>query len=185
MSASAHLRNAMAAEALLLSTHTLFLSSEVGAIPASALKEALSAPFPVIAMAMLDREGRETDPSVFRYHWGGGIRVAYKIIGKDGIAGDFGGQRDRLGGHRAFRYLPLDGVGTGFLLVDNRVFEAGITFAETPYQLHLDGEGFAIAARSAGFEVAGMTESAVARRTDRTPEGPLPGKVEFKSATSR
>jgi hypothetical protein len=121
----------------------------------------LSAGRPVVALATLDANGKDCDPTLFRYLWGGGIRVAWKAVGADGVASGTRGQRVTIGEQRSFRVMPLDGVGRGFVLVRRDVLDAGVRFAVTPFARHLDGEGFALEARSKGFEVAGLTEIAV------------------------
>lgn len=148
----------------------LFVGGEVASIPSDALKLALATGYPVVAVAMVDGTGNEVDLSVHRYHWGGGIRVTYKIRGEDGVASASRGQRDYLGGQKAFRLVPLDGVGRGFVLARREVLDAGVCFAEVPYNLHLDGEGFALMARISGFEVAGMPEFMVMRRDEGVSE---------------
>lgn len=142
----------------------LFIGGEVGRIPSDALHLALAAGYPVVAVAMVDAAGKEVDLSVHRYGWGGGIRVTYKIRGEDGVASASRGQRNYLGEQKVFRLVPLDGVGRGFVLTKREVLDAGVCFAEAPYNLHLDGEGFALMARLSGFEVAGMTEFVVTRQ---------------------
>lgn len=139
----------------------LFVDQNVTHIPPTALVDALESGYPVVGLAALNVDGDEVDDSVYRYHWGGGIRVSYKIRGEDGIADNLRGQRDQLSRHKAFRMVPLDGVGTGFVLAARTVFDSGVKFAEEPYKMHLDGEGFALAARANGFEVAGLTELSV------------------------
>ncbi len=139
----------------------LFVDAGVTAIPPGALKAMLSAQRPVVALSARDGAGKEADPSVFRYVQGGGIRTVYKIRGEDGVADADRGQRDYLSGIRAFAQVPLDGVGHSFVLVRREVFEQGVTFAETPYHLHMGGEGLALMARHKGFEAAGLTDLVV------------------------
>ena len=157
MARSAVMRNALADAAGRLADWALFIGGEVTSIPADALRQGLEAGYPVVGLGMLDAQGAETELSAHRYNWGGGIRVTYKIRGADGVASASRGQRDFLSGQKAFRLVPLDGVGRGFVLVHRDVLQADIRFAETPYHLHLDGEGFALMARGHGFEVAGLT----------------------------
>lgn len=154
---SAVLRNALA-DAATDTDFVMFVGGEVEDMPALVLKQALETAYPVVGLPMVDEHGNEVDQSVYRYHWGGGIRVTYKIRGDDGLASSAKGQRDYLTDQKSYRLLPLDGVGRGFVLVDRAVLDAGVQFAETPMDLHLDGEAFALSARRAGFEVAGMTE---------------------------
>ncbi len=160
---SAAMRNALADAVGAQADWVLFVGGEVNAIPADALRQGLEAGYPVVGLGMLDASGREVDLSTHRYNWGGGIRVTYKIRGQDGVASAGRGQRDFLSGQRAFRLVPLDGVGRGFVLVHCDVLRADIHFAEQPYHLHLDGEGFALMARHNGFEVAGLTGLFVTR----------------------
>lgn len=160
MIASATLRNALV-EAAGDSEWVLFLGGEVEAVPPAILRDALEVGHPVVGLAMVDAAGDEVDLSVHRYHWGQGIRVTYKIRGSDGLANAARGQRVFLSGQKSYRLVPLDGVGRGFVLVRRDVLDAGVRFADRPMDLHLDGEAFALSARRAGFEVAGMTELAV------------------------
>lgn len=157
---SAILRNALA-DGSGHADWVLFIGGEVRTVPPEALRAALAAGHPVVGAAMVDAEGNEVDFSTHRYHWGAGIRVTYKIRGADGIANWRRGQRDCLMDQKVFRTVPLDGVGRGFVLADRAVLDAGVCFAEAPYNLHLDGEGFALMARISGFEVAGITSFVV------------------------
>lgn len=154
--ASAKLRNALA-DAPHDADWEMFVGGEVGHMQPETLKKALSFGRPIIALRGETAAGEQLDRSVYRYHWGGGIRVGYKIVGEDGIAGDNGDQREFLDRLRAFPLIPLDGVGRGFVLIAKEVFEAGVRFAEEPHELHLDGEGLALMAREKGFESAGYT----------------------------
>lgn len=162
MVASAALRNALA-DAVGSPDEVLFLGAEVDDMPVLVIKQALEAGHPVVGLAMVDETGAEVDLSVHRYHWGQGIKVTYKIRGDDGLANPARGQRDYLTEQKSFRLVPLDGVGRGFVLVNREVLDAGVRFAEAPMDLHLDGEAFALSARRAGFEVAGLTEVQVVR----------------------
>lgn len=159
---SAVLRNALV-EASGDAAWVLSVGGEVADMPPAALRAALATGYPVVGAAMVDADGKEVDFSTHRYHWGAGIRVTYKIRGADGVANWRRGQRDYLLDQKVFRTVPLDGVGRGFVLVDRAVLDAGVCFAETPYNLHLDGEGFALMARVSGFEVAGATSFVVRR----------------------
>ncbi|MBU1174828.1 MAG: hypothetical protein KKH72_05445 [Alphaproteobacteria bacterium] len=150
-------------DAARVADYVLFAGSGVTDIPPGALKAMLAADKPVVALAAVDADGKEADLSVFRYHWGGGIRVVYKIRGPDGLAEPARGQRDYLRDVRAFAQVPVDGVGHSLMLVRRDVLDAGVRFAETGYHLHLGGEGFALMARHNGFEVAGLTEWQVTR----------------------
>jgi hypothetical protein len=141
----------------------LFVDSRVTGIPAGALKAMLSANKPVVALGARAGDGTEADLSVFRYTWGGGIRVVYKIRGEDGLADPARGQRGYLSHLKAFAEIPLDGAGQSCVLVRSDVLDAGVRFAEVPYHLHLGGEGLALMTRHKGFEVAGLTELAVER----------------------
>ncbi len=141
----------------------LFVDAGVTGIPQGALKAMLSADKPVVALAAQGDGGQQADLSVFRYRWGGGIRVVYKIRGEDGLADPQKGQRDYLCDLRAFAQVPLDGVGQSFVLIRRDVLDKGVRFAEMPYHLHLGGEGLALMARHMGFEAAGLTEWAVTK----------------------
>jgi hypothetical protein len=141
----------------------LFLDNGVTAIPPDALRAMLSADKPVVALGARIGDDKEADPSVFRYTWGGGIRVVYKIRGEDGLADPERGQRAYLPDLKAFAQIPLDGAGQSCVLVRRDVLDAGVRFAEMPYHLHLGGEGLALMARHKGFEAAGLTELAVER----------------------
>ena len=141
----------------------LFVDSRVTDIPPDALKAMLSANKPIVALAATDATGGAADRSVFRYNRAGGIRLVYKIRGDDGLADAAKGQREFLGELKAFAQVPLDGVGHSFVLVRRDVLNAGVRFAETPYHLHLGGEGFALMARHEGFEAAGLTGLEVRR----------------------
>ncbi len=143
---------------------TLFIGGEAGDVPPDALRQALSAGYPVVALGMRAPSGEDLDLSTHRYARGGGIRVMFDVVGPDGVATAARGQRVYPGVQRAFRLVPLDGVGRGFVLVNRDVLKAGVRFAETPLHLHLDGEAFAIDARLHGFEVAALTELAVSPR---------------------
>lgn len=142
----------------------LFVDGGLEHVPAEALTSLLETGYPVAAATTIDADGIETDPSIYRYTNGGGIRVSWKIRGKDGLADAKTGHRQYLTGLKAFRLIPLDGVGQGLVLVRRDVLAAGARFAEAPYHLHLGGEAFAMMAREKGFEVAGLTEIAVRRR---------------------
>ena len=139
----------------------LLADESVADVPSEALKAMLSADKPVVALAARTVDGREIDRSVFRYHWGGLFKVMYKVRGADGVADPDKGQRDFLTDTLAFAQVPLDGVGQSFVLIRRDVLEAGVRFAETPYHMHLGGEGFALMARHKGFEAAGLTDLVV------------------------
>ena len=153
----AHLANAAEADA----DFVLFVDAAVTAIPTNALTEMVAAQKPVVALGAETGDGETADASIFRYTWGGRFRVVYKSRGEDGIADAAKGQRSFVRDTRCFAQMPLDGTGHSFVLVRRDVLEAGVRFAETPYHLHLGGEGFALMARHKGFEVAGLTELAV------------------------
>lgn len=161
MAHSACLRNGLFRAVGAQNDWLLFVGGLVGFVPPEALKSALACGYPIVGLGMLNADGAEADFSTHRYHWGGGIRVSYKIRGADGLANAARGQRDFLSGQKAFRLVPLDGVGRGFALINRAVFAAGVGFAETPYNLHLDGEALVLKARERGFECAGMTGIAV------------------------
>ena len=59
--------------------------------------------------------------------------------------------------------LPLDGVGSSFVLLSRGVLEAGVNYAEAPYKLHSGGAALGIMARDRGFEVAGLPQVEVVR----------------------
>jgi hypothetical protein len=141
----------------------LLVGGGVRQIPPDALRRLLGVSRPVVAAALRD-EADEPDIAVFRYNWGPDFRILHKL---DGTSGQV--RRDRNFRYvpedqRAFPLFALDGVGDDFVLIDRAVIEAGARFAETPYKLHLNGEGFAIMARDLGFESAALTDLIVSRR---------------------
>jgi hypothetical protein len=141
----------------------LLVGGGVRQIPPDALRRLLGAGRPVVAAALRDEAG-EPDIAVFRYNWGPDFRTLYKLGGTSGQV-----RRDRHFRYvpeeqRAFPLFALDGVGDDFVLIDRAVIAAGARFAETPYKLHLNGEGFAIMARDLGFESAALTGLVVSRQ---------------------
>ena len=155
--------NRLLARAAARTGRLLLVGGGVRQVPADALRRLLGAGRPVMAPALRDESG-EPDISVFRYNWGPDFRTLYKL---DGTSGQV--RRDRHfryvpDDQRAFPLFALDGVGDDFVLIERAVIAAGIRFAETPYKLHLNGEGFAIMARDRGFEAAALTGLVVSRQ---------------------
>jgi hypothetical protein len=142
----------------------LLVGGGVRQVPPDALRRLLGAGRPVVAAALRDEAG-EPDIAVFRYNWGPDFRTLYKL---DGTSGQV--RRDRHFRYvpedqRAFPLFALDGVGDDFVLIDRMVVAAGVRFAEMPYKLHLNGEGFGIMARDLGFGSAALTGLVVSRQT--------------------
>jgi hypothetical protein len=144
-------------------TKLLLVGGGIRQVPPDALRRLLGVNRPVAVAALRD-EANEPDIAVFRYNWGPDFRILHKL---DGTSGQV--RRDRNfrcvpEDQRAFPLFALDGVGDDFVLIDRAVIKAGARFAETPYKLHLNGEGFAIMARDLGFESAALTDLIVSRR---------------------
>lgn len=134
----------------------LLVDGRVRDIPPDAIEQMLAARRPVVAANCVDEAGADADPALFRYKDGGSFKVLYKDGGRSGQVQRQPHFRKRLSEQKVFSMLPLDGVGESFVLVRRDVIAAGVRFAETPYKLHLGGEGFGIMARDKGFEVAGL-----------------------------
>ena len=143
--------------------HVLLVDGAVTSIPADAIQRMLGTGRPVVAANVVDETGAPADDQLFRYEKGAPFRVLYKDGGRDGVVRRDKGFRTDLGKQKVFAMLPLDGVGTSFVLIDRAVIEAGVRFAEAPYKLHLGAEAFGIMARDRGFEVCGLTELEVVR----------------------
>jgi hypothetical protein len=133
----------------------LLVGGLVRTIRADAIQTALGAGTPVVAANALLADGG-ADLSVFRYRHRPVFRILYKVGGVSGAVLPLPEHRAVLGEQRAFRIVPLDGVGDGFVLIDREVIAAGARFAEERYKLHLNGEAFGLMARDLGFEVAGL-----------------------------
>jgi hypothetical protein len=143
--------------------HVLLVDGAVTSIPADAIQRMLGTGRPVVAANVVGETGTPADDQLFRYEKGAPFRVLYKDGGRDGMVRRDKGFRTDLGKQKVFAMLPLDGVGTSFVLIDRAVIEAGVRFAEAPYKLHLGAEAFGIMARDRGFEVCGLTELEVVR----------------------
>jgi hypothetical protein len=143
----------------------LLVGGGIRQVPPDALRRLLGAGRPVVAAALRDEAG-EPDIAVFRYNWGPDFRTLYKLGGTSGQV-----RRDRHfryvpNDQRAFPLFALDGVGDDFVLIDRAAIAAGARFAEVPYKLHLNGDGFGIMARDLGFESAALTGLVVSRQAE-------------------
>ena len=145
--------------------HVLLVDGAVTSMPPDAIQRMLGTGRPVVAANVVDETGAPGDEQLFRYEKGAPFNVLYKDGGRDGVVRRDKGFRTSLGAQRVFAMLPLDGVGESFVLIDRAVIEAGVRFAETPYKLHLGAEAFGIMARDRGFEVCGLSELEVVRRS--------------------
>jgi hypothetical protein len=143
--------------------YVLLVDGSVTAIPGDALQWLLGAGRPVVAANCIDSEGKNADPGLFRYRYGGKFQVLYKDGAIEGRMRRDPGHRSYLGEQMTFNILPVDGVGESFVLIKRDVIEAGVRFSETPYKFHTGGEAFGIMARDKGFEAAGLPGVKVVR----------------------
>lgn len=140
------------------SGHLLLVDGSVRAIPRDALQTMLGAGRPVVAANVLDASGEPADDRLFRYYHGAPFKVLYEDGGRDGRARRDPQFRTTLEAQKAFRVLPVDGVGQSFVLIARPVVKAGVRFSDAPYKLHVGAEAFAIMARDKGFEACGLPD---------------------------
>jgi len=141
----------------------LLVDGAVRSIPPDALLKMLAAQRPVVSANVVDAEGKNADPALFRLKDGTHFRILYKLGGTSGEARRDPGFRSYLAQQKVFRLLPVDGVGESFVLIDRKVIEAGVRFPAEPYKLHRGAEAFGIMARDKGFEAAGLPQLRVVR----------------------
>ncbi|MDB5562734.1 MAG: hypothetical protein JWN11_2152 [Hyphomicrobiales bacterium] len=143
------------------SEKVLLVGGSIRDIPPDAIEMSLAPKLPVVAANCIDAEGKVADSSVFRYLHAPKFRILWKVGGLSGAVEPVPEQRAFLKQQRAFRLVPLDGIGDSFVLIDSKVIKAGARFTEERYKLHVGGEAFGIMARDLGFEVAGLPELVV------------------------
>ncbi len=128
----------------------LLIDGSLRTIPAGALTALLNSG-PEVITATLPNSDR---PEAYRYGHRLNFRNLYKAGALSGVLSPDRGGRHEPREWPAFRLLPVDGLSARFLLIDSVAVRAGLRFAETPYKLHLDGEGLALMAKDMGYEAA-------------------------------
>ncbi|ODT70028.1 MAG: hypothetical protein ABS75_14445 [Pelagibacterium sp. SCN 63-23] len=136
--------------------HCVLLDGRVQALPDGVLEALVGAGRPVMTLDVVGVDGTDRNDEALLYN-ADIFKALYRAGGRSGEV--------RLAPSRNalplldFRYLniaPLTVVGTDLLLVREAVVAAGVSFAEAPYKLHRDAQGFALMARDHGFEVAAL-----------------------------
>ncbi|WP_425050901.1 hypothetical protein [Psychromarinibacter sp. S121] len=130
--------------------YVLFIDADMAEIPSNAVARAVAWNAPVLAANCLRHQGdRVFDRNSFRYVRPPSDRSVRRFL-RDGLYQPPTG---------FFRHYPSPGdglrslscVGGTFLMIRRDVIEAGAKFPETPYQLHIETEGFALKAADLGF----------------------------------
>jgi glycosyltransferase involved in cell wall biosynthesis len=130
----------------------LFIDVDMAEIPPDALRRALEFAAPVLmANCLLQNTTAVFDLNAFRYTRPVSDRMAARYVKGDIYQPPKGYFRDYCKFADGNQVEPLHSVGGTFLLIRRDVAEAGVDFPETPYQLHIETEGFALKAAEAGF----------------------------------
>ncbi len=132
--------------------YLLFVDVDMAAIPPDALCRALEWRAPILAANCLTHDGaRIFDRNSFLYTAPVSDRSARRYVTGGLYQPPTGFFRHYPDPEGPEEIAPLSCVGGTFLLIRRDVIAAGADFPETPYQLHIETEGFALKAADLGF----------------------------------
>ncbi|OOZ40443.1 hypothetical protein BOW53_07665 [Solemya pervernicosa gill symbiont] len=153
----AQCRNRLASRALEGYEYCLFIDVDLSDLPTDLIQQMLSSQRDVVMANCVKEDGKPFDKNAFLYEKLPDFKYLYRYARKEGLLQPPSGTpRIYLTELNYLNLVPLDCVGGTALLVKSEVLKQGVTFPESPYNYHIETEGFGLMARDRGFTVVGM-----------------------------